>query len=97
MSDKASGYFQYFDPLTGNRTEGETRQCVHCGYTWIYDPRHQFRRQLGLKTPEPVIRGTCLKCMGLVCAQPACLKMGCVPLAKQLHDAEQAGRKILLQ
>jgi hypothetical protein len=91
--DKASGYFQYFDPISGNRTEGETRTCVHCGYTWIYDPRLNFRRKLGLKTPQPVLRGTCTKCSGLVCALPACLKKGCVPLAKQLDDMEKTARK----
>jgi hypothetical protein len=87
--DKASGYFQYFDPSSGGKTEGETRQCVHCGYTWIYDPRQEFRRKLGIKSPAPKLRGTCVKCSGLVCAIPSCLKNGCVPLMKQIEDAEK--------
>lgn len=86
--DKPSGYFSYFDPLTGTRQDGETRQCVHCGATWIYDPKASLNRKLGLTSAKPKIRGTCMKCHGLVCALPECLKRGCVPMLKQIEDIE---------
>lgn len=94
-TERASGYFQYFDPVTGICQEGETRTCVHCGFTWIYDPKLQIRRKLGLWTPQPKIRGTCLKCSGLVCARDECLKRDCVPVMKQIDEMEKKSALIL--
>ena len=56
---KPNGFFQTVSP-TGQRLEGETRMCVHCQYTWIYQPGSGHRR------------GWCLKCNGLLCGRPAC-------------------------
>lgn len=89
--ERPSGYFQYFDPING-QVQGETRQCVHCGYTWVYDPGLSMRRKLGLTTKQPTIRGTCLKCYGLVCARSECQKRGCIPIEKQIDNIEQQSK-----
>lgn len=44
----------------GYKIEGETRQCVHCQYTWEYKPGSGAQR------------GWCMKCAGLICARPEC-------------------------
>lgn len=84
--ERPNGYFQYFGP--GYDIQGETKSCVHCGFTWIYDPGASFRRKLGYII-QPKTRGTCLKCYGLVCARPQCLKKGCLPLMKQIEELEK--------
>lgn len=89
--DRPNGYFQTWDPVSGRKIEGETRQCVHCGFMWIYNPGESFKRQLTGEA-EPVMRGKCFKCFGLVCARPECLKNGCVPLIKQIEELENAAR-----
>ena len=86
--ERPSGYFSSYDPSTGKKVEGETRQCVHCAYTWIYDPGASFERKAGLRTDKPKIRGTCLRCRGLVCGRPECLKIGCKTIEEQLLEAE---------
>lgn len=91
--ERASGYFSYFDPVTGTRQEGETRSCVHCGATWIYDPKADLNRKFGLTSAKPVTRGTCLSCGGLVCALPDCLQRGCVPMMQQIEDMEATARQ----
>lgn len=91
--DRPSGYFSYFDPISGKRQEGETRSCVHCGATWIYDPMASFKRKLGLTSKKPVTRGTCMKCNGLVCASPECLKAGCVNKLLKIEEIEASARK----
>jgi hypothetical protein len=58
---KPSGYFVTADG-DGRKIEGETRQCIHCGYTWEYHPG------------SGIVRGWCLKCNGFVCAREECLK-----------------------
>lgn len=92
--DRPSGYFQTFDPDKGTNIEGETRSCVHCGFTWIYNPMDSFDRKLAGKLER---RGTCIKCLGLVCAQPHCLEAGCKPLQQWVEETEAAGRKALLE
>lgn len=88
--DRPSGYFQVFNPDTGVWEDGETRQCVHCAYQWIYSPKGAFDRLL---IGKPVIRGTCTKCWGLVCARPHCLAQGCVPFMKKIEAVEERYRK----
>lgn len=85
--ERANGYFETWDPVSGRRVQGETRSCVHCGFMWIYNPRESFDKKLTGEY-KPVTRGTCMHCYGLVCARPVCLKNGCVPLAKQLDLME---------
>ena len=68
VGHKPNGYFVTHDPQTTRRVEGETRQCIHCQAMWPYVPGSGDRR------------GWCLRCMGFLCLQPACL-------------AEQAQRK----
>jgi|SRR5882672_6090773 len=57
--DKANGYFITADG-DGRTFDGETRQCVHCQFTWEYKPGSG--RKYGL----------CLSCNGLVCGNPWC-------------------------
>lgn len=54
---RPSGFY-----VTGEagQVQGETRQCVHCQYTWEYVPGSGHRR------------GFCLKCHGLLCGRPEC-------------------------
>lgn len=56
---KASGYFVTFDG-DGHRIEGETRQCAHCQFTWVY-------RSGDAETQ-------CAHCRGMVCGRAECLK-----------------------
>lgn len=88
--ERPNGYFQTWDPSSGRKIEGETRQCVHCAYMWIYNPMESFSRKLAGKS---ITRGKCLKCFGLVCARPECMKQGCKPQAKQIEELENAHRK----
>ena len=46
----------------GKKVEGETRQCVHCQYTWQYQPGSGARR------------GFCLHCYGLICGREECFR-----------------------
>lgn len=90
--DRPSGYIQSFDPQTFRRLEGETRQCVHCAFTWIYNPRDSF----GSLVPgeqKKSIRGKCLKCYGLVCARPECMALGCIN-QNQLIDSMEKKAKL---
>ncbi len=73
--NKPSGYFIGGD-VHGNKVEGETRMCVHCGYTWIYKAHDaQFLVTAGgaeTVKHHTTRRGFCLSCNGLVCARPEC-------------------------
>lgn len=84
--ERASGYFSTWDPASGRVIEGETKSCVHCGFMWIYNPKESFDRKLAGK---PVTRGKCLRCYGLVCARPDCLKTGCIPKMAQIEMMEK--------
>jgi len=92
--DRASGYFQSFDPKSGARIEGETRMCVHCGYQWVRDVKNYLTSK-GLRSPKTT-RGTCMHCHGLVCARDECLKRGCVPLMKQIEEMESPSKILRL-
>lgn len=92
--ERPSGYFEFFGPQ--GKLQGETRSCVHCGFTWIYDPKAQFERQLGLRSDAPTTRGTCMKCYGLVCTRPECMAQGCRPLMARIEDMERSSGSIFL-
>lgn len=83
--DKPSGYFTTFDKY-GNKIEGETRQCAHCQFTWVYQPG------------SGRTRGLCRKCNGLTCARPECIaeqeringnKMDCVPFTIRIQKQQE--------
>jgi hypothetical protein len=46
------------------RIERETRQCVHCQFTWVYSPHAEAAARN--------IRGFCLRCYGFTCERPEC-------------------------
>lgn len=46
------------------KIERETRQCVHCQFTWEYDPREEARARN--------VRGFCLRCYGFTCERAEC-------------------------
>lgn len=48
----------------GGRMELETRQCVHCQFTWTYDPHDEARAR--------TVRGFCLRCYGYTCERVEC-------------------------
>lgn len=91
--DRPSGYFQTWDPNSGRQITGETRQCVHCGTTWVYNPQESFNSLLDGQSRK--IRGKCLNCYGLICANDYCLEKGCVPMMKQIEDMEKPGNILL--
>lgn len=59
IGHKPSGFSLSADG-EGKRIDGETRQCVHCQYTWQYRPGSGARR------------GFCLHCYGLICGRAEC-------------------------
>jgi Pyruvate/2-oxoacid:ferredoxin oxidoreductase delta subunit len=91
--ERSNGYFQTWDPVTGRKIEGETRQCVHCSFMWIYNPKNSFDKKIaGI---QPSTRGICKKCFGLVCARPECMKNGCVSMLRQIEELENKNRILL--
>jgi hypothetical protein len=67
---KPNGYSLNFS-REGKRIEAETRQCVHCQYTWGYGDEHDEPiSMLGHATR----RGYCLKCGGWVCCRDVCIQ-----------------------
>lgn len=93
--ERPNGYFSTIDPVSGQRIEGETRNCVHCGFMWIYNPSESFKKQI-TGEEQPVTRGKCLGCFGLVCARPECLRTGCVPMMKQIEEMEKTATSSLI-
>ena len=73
----------------GGRVEKETRQCVHCQFTWDYDPHEEARAR--------TLRGFCLRCYGYTCERHEChLQMknlvrefpeqgDCMPYERYIH------------
>ena len=78
---KPNGYFVTYD-RNGKRIEGETRQCSHCQYSWIYKP-DQFLD--GLLPKKRKQRGICLHCMGLLCGRKVCME-SCAPFSEVVMD-----------
>ena len=67
---KPSGYTVTFTG-EGHRVDGETRQCIHCQYTWDYVPGG-----MGADRDDPLRgtkRGWCYKCSGFLCGRQACI------------------------
>lgn len=73
IGHKASGYLVTAD-RNGNKVERETRQCVHCQATWVYQPGSKRRY------------GFCLKCHGVICGNPECQQCK-GPFEKQVEAA----------
>ena len=74
---KAAGYTQLFDPAVGHNIEQETRQCIHCGKHWVYQPG----------SGQVNTRGFCLKCFGMTCGSVECDQ--CIPFEKWLERQER--------
>lgn len=73
--DRPSGYIATSD----EKCFAETRQCVHCQYTWIYIPGSGAKR------------GICLKCYGLLCGRPECMRL-CDEKHAPFSEANQDAR-----
>ena len=72
--NKPAGHFVTHD-ANGKKIEGETRQCAHCQFTWIYRPGSGIKRRV------------CLKCMGLTCGRPECVP--CAPFSEILDSGDK--------
>ncbi len=59
---KPNGYFATATG-EGKKVEGETRQCAHCEYSWMYEPGSGRKR------------GICLHCMALICGRAECFRL----------------------
>lgn len=60
---KPNGYFVTGD-ASHRRIERETRMCVHCQFTWEYDPHQESRARN--------VRGFCTRCYGFTCERAEC-------------------------
>lgn len=69
---KPNGYTLSFT-ADGKRVEAETRQCVHCQFTWSYGEEHP-PDEFGGVLAHPTRRGYCVKCQGWVCARAICIQ-----------------------
>ena len=76
QKNRPSGYFSTFNVESGKKIEGETRQCIHCQYTWIYQPGSGRKR------------GWCIRCQGLLCGQYNCMKY-CINVEQRLKGQEK--------
>ena len=73
---KPSGNFVTFDG-EGRKIEGETRQCIHCQYTWEYHPGLEGPKRparLGVNQKAEGQRGWCLKHCGFLCGRAECFE-----------------------
>lgn len=61
---KPNGYVERGLAGDGLRQTGETRQCCHCQYMWVYQPDWGKPKTL---------RGWCLKHEAYVCARAECM------------------------
>jgi len=79
VSKKVSGYVIITHP--DYKHELETRQCVHCGKHWVYQPGSGRKR------------GFCLACHGITCGSRVCDEH--IPFEKKVEDYEKGKRLIL--
>ena len=89
---RPSGYFVTYNK-DGRKIEGETRQCSHCQYTWIYKPDKFLDSLLPKKRKK---RGICLHCMGLICGRKECMK-SCAPFSEITQDDTKWGKYALTE
>ena len=65
-------------PVEGGPTEErDLVQCVHCQYSWVWEPG------------SGKLRGYCTRCNGPVCGHRACRERGCVHHEQLLHAIEE--------
>lgn len=70
-----AGFLTVVDNETGKVImEAGLRQCIHCQYTWIYQPG------------SGILRGFCFRCNGHTCGRVAC--QDCYHYEKQIEDIE---------
>ena len=69
---KPSGYTLSYT-REGRKLEGETRQCVHCQYTWAYGEPHGLA-ELDSFLGHPTLRGFCTHCHGFLCGRRQCFE-----------------------
>lgn len=69
---KPSGYTVSFT-RDGRKIEGETRQCVHCQFTWAYGEPHAIA-ELDAFLGHPTLRGFCTRCHGFLCGRQQCIE-----------------------
>lgn len=74
---KPNGYVERAVSGDGVRETGETRQCCHCQFMWVYQPDWGKPKAL---------RGWCLKHEAYICARPECL----AEQERMLHHYNQA-------
>jgi hypothetical protein len=72
----ARGYVIVSSPDGPCDIQKETRQCVHCGNHWIYEPG------------SGRVRGWCMKCNGVTCGSKQCDP--CVPFEARIEIMEGA-------
>ena len=75
QGNKPSGYGVFTNP-DGTRREIETRMCQHCQMKWEYKPGSGTRR------------GYCMRCNGLLCGKPLCMKY-CIPYIAKIEAIEK--------
>ncbi len=67
---KPNGYAVSCDS-DGKKCEHETRQCVHCQFSWAYGEPH-FPEELDELLGHPTRRGWCVQCGGFLCGRKQC-------------------------
>lgn len=80
---KPNGYTLTYS-REGKRIEAETRQCIHCQYSWDYGQPHdeELIKILG----HPTRRGYCYSCHGWICCRDSCLLQQKKLVAQFLHQ-----------
>lgn len=74
--DQSAGDILVIDTVNGKQLfEGTLRQCVHCQFTWTYQPGSGQRR------------GFCRRCNGHLCGKRACLA-NCYHYEQRVEDIE---------
>lgn len=69
---KPNGYTLSFT-AEGKRVEAETRQCVHCQFSWTYGDLH-LPEEMDELFGHPTRRGYCCRCRGWLCARTVCIQ-----------------------
>lgn len=72
IGEKPNGYAVTYN-ADGRRIEFETRQCIHCQYTWSYGAPHQPEELQDL-LGHPTLRGWCSRCNGWLCSRRSCIE-----------------------